>query len=402
MEDWKFWARPSQLPPAGNWKTWLFLGGRGAGKTRAATEWVREAVESYTALNIALLGPTFADVRDIMIEGESGILNTASRFFKPKFEPSNRRVVWPNGAQATIYSAEVPDSLRGPQFDLAWGDELASWQDGNIVLDTLRPALRLGENPRMMFTTTPRPVSWIKDLLTDNTCSVTRSPSRENIAYLPEGFIEDLEGRFANSVYGRQELEGEVIDDPEGAIWTRSDIERARNLAIPENFDRIIVAVDPPSSSGTNADACGVIVAASFGNGHHAAILADYSSQGQNPKDWAQTIALAYEEFGADCILAEANQGGEMIREIINIAAPSAPIRLIHATKSKRVRAEPVALLYSQGRIAHRAHFRELEDEMCRYGAKGFSNSPDRMDALVWAINHLLLGARGQPRARSI
>ena len=402
MEEWKFWARPSQLAPKGPWKTWLFLGGRGAGKTRAAAEWVREAVESETRHNIALLGPTIADVRDIMVEGESGLLAIASSNFRPKFEPSNRRIIWPNGAKATLYSAEVPDSLRGPQFDLAWGDEVAAWPEGQTVLDTLRPALRLGEDPRLMLSTTPRPVSWIKALLNDETCVVTRNSSRDNRAYLAEGFIEDLESRYANSIYGRQELEGELIDDPEGALWTRDDIARARNHSISCDFERIIVAVDPPASAGKNADTCGIIVAASFDGGKKAAVLADISTQGQNPSEWAKVIANAYSEFDADCILAEANQGGEMVREIISLAAPDASVRLIHASKSKRVRAEPIALLYSQGRVAHNSHFRELEDEMCSFGAPGFTQSPDRMDALVWAVSHLLLGARGQPRARTI
>lgn len=402
MEDWGFWARPNQLAPTGNWRTWLFLGGRGAGKTRAAAEWVREEVETGNAHHIALIAPTMANVRDIMIEGESGLVNTASGNFRPKFEPSKRRLTWPNGATATMYSAEVPDSLRGPQFDLAWGDELAAWTDGDKVLDTLRPALRLGKNPRFMVTTTPRPVPWIRALLADKSCIITRAASRENIAYLAEGVVEDLEARYSGSIYARQELEGELIEDPIGALWCRADIEKARAAFCSPSFQRIIVAVDPPASSGKKADACGIIVAGAYDNGHKASILADLTTQGQNPTEWAKIIAAAYENFGADCIIAEANQGGEMVREIIKLAAPDAPVRLVHASKAKRVRAEPVALLYAQGRISHGAHFRELEDEMCQFGGKGITHSPDRLDAMVWAISHLLLQARGSPRARTL
>ncbi len=363
---------------------------------------MREAVETASASHIALIAPTFADVRDTMIEGESGLIKIASENARPVFEPSKKRLVWPNGARASIYSAEVPDSLRGPQFDLAWGDEFAIWKDGQKVLDTLRPALRLGDSPRLMLTTTPRPVSWLKNLLLDETCVVTRNASSDNIANLAEGFVQDLERRYENSVFARQELEGELIEDPEGALWTRVDIERARSIEAPENLERIIIAVDPPVSVGKKADRCGIIVAGSFESGTKAVVLADISTQGQNPNDWSQTIARAYEDFGADCIIAEANQGGEMVREIIKLAAKNAPVKLLHASKSKRLRAEPIALLYSQGRVAHKAHFRELEDEMCSFGAKGFSKSPDRMDALVWAISQLVLQDSARPRARAI
>ncbi|KAF0117243.1 MAG: hypothetical protein FD163_2071 [Hyphomonadaceae bacterium] len=404
MEDWPFWARPSQIAPKGNWRTWLFLGGRGAGKTRAAAQWVCEAVETQTAQNIALIGPTFADVRDVMVEGRSGIVNTAPKRFRPKFEPSRRRVVWPNGAVAMLFSAEVPDSLRGPQFDLAWGDELAAWPDGNAVFDVLRPAMRLGENPRMMFTTTPRPVAWVKDLLADENCVLSHSATHENIANLAPGVVADLAKRYGDSAFARQELYGELIDDPEGALWCRADIEKARKQEIPTQFDRIIIAVDPPITSGNKADACGIIVAGSYQDAGitKAAILADLTTKGQKPEIWANVIASAFEQFDADAIIAESNQGGEMLLSVLRLAASEAPIHLVHASKSKRKRAEPVNLLYAQNRVAHRSYFPELEDEMCRFGADCFSKSPDRMDAMVWAISHLLLGRNNRPRARAI
>jgi phage terminase large subunit-like protein len=365
---------------------------------------VCEAVESQTAHNIALIGPTFADVRDVMVEGKSGIVHTATKCFRPKFEPSRRRLVWPNGAVAMLFSAEVPDSLRGPQFDLAWGDELAAWPDGSAVFDVLRPAMRIGENPRMMFTTTPRPVAWVKELLADESCVLTRSATHENIANLAPGVVQDLAQRYQNSAFARQELYGELIDDPEGAIWCRADIEKARNQKIPDQFDRIIIAVDPPITSGHKADACGIIVAGSYQDGNitKAAILADLTIKGQKPEVWAKVISDTLEQFDADAIVAESNQGGEMLLSVLRIAIAEAPIHLVHATKSKRKRAEPVNLLYSQNRIAHAGYFADLEDEMCRFGAAGFTQSPDRLDAMVWAVSHLLLGHNNRPRARVV
>jgi phage terminase large subunit-like protein len=403
LSDWRFWARESQLPPMGKWRIWLFLGGRGAGKTRAASEFICEAVECNQATNIALIGPSFQDVRDIMVEGHSGILNVAQKDFMPIFEPSNRRVIWPNGAKALLFSAEVPDSLRGPQFDLAWGDEFAAWADGDLVLDILRPALRLGENPQMVLTTTPRPVPWVKRLFKDKNCVITRSSSHENAVNLADGIIQEMEARWENSIWLRQELLGEIIDDPQGALWNRQDIQNARNLAreFSDNieFEKIIIAVDPPATKGENADSCGIIVAGLYNS--KAFIIADLTTQGQAPEEWARNIGNAYHEFAANYILAEANQGGEMVRTIIAIHTPDAMVKLTHARKSKRVRAEPIALLYAQNRIGHISHFPALEDEMCSFGTKDFKKSPDRVDALVWALSELLLGMPN-PRARQI
>ena len=399
QRDWNFWARQSQLPPKGKWRTWAFLGGRGAGKTRAASEWIVEKVEMGQAHSIALIGPTFQDVRDIMVEGHSGIINIAKDDFKPKFEPSNRRLIWPNGAKALLFSAEVPDSLRGPQFDLAWGDEFAAWPDGDEVMDVLLPALRLGENPQIMITTTPKPVPWVKKLFENNNCVITQSSTHENAANLSDGIIEEMENRWQNSIWARQELLGEMIDDPQGALWSRIDIKNARAKPAPSEFDKIIIAVDPPAMSGKNADACGIIVAGSIGN--EAFVLADLTTQGLAPNEWAKVIADAYNQFEANLILAEANQGGEMVRTIISLSSPQAMVHLVHAKAAKRTRAEPVALLYSRGLIGHLAHFPALEDEMCRFGSKDFNHSPDRVDALVWAISHLLLN-QGAPRARTL
>jgi phage terminase large subunit-like protein len=404
QEAWFTWARQSQLPPQAAWRTWLILGGRGSGKTRAAAEWVRAMIENGTCSRMALVGPTFADVRDVMIEGNSGLMAISSRGNRPKFEVSRRRITWPNGAMALVFSAEDPDSMRGPQFDGAWGDEFAAWSNPEAVMDTLRPALRIGQNPRLVLSTTPRPVPALKALLADTNCAVSRSATRDNQINLSSGFIEDLEGRWAGSIWARQELDGEMIEDPRGALWKRADINDARSCTDMPKLDRIVVAVDPPISVGAKADTCGIIVAGAGGEGHdrRAIILADFSLQGASPQGWSDAAARAYALFKANLIVAEANQGGEMVRATLALAAPDAPIRLVHASTGKRPRAEPIALLYAQGRVSHSAHFRDLEDQMCSFGAAGFTGSPDRVDALVWALTDLILDRTLPPSARSL
>jgi phage terminase large subunit-like protein len=404
LEDWYHRARLNQLAPLHPWRTWLLLGGRGSGKTRAAAEWVRKVMENQICSRMALIGPTFADVRDVMIEGASGLQAIASYGARPRFEASRRRLVWPNGGMALVFSAEDPDSLRGPQFDGAWGDEIAAWSKPEAVMDTLRPALRLGEDPRLVLSTTPRPLPVLKSLIADPTCEVTYASTRENQRHLSKGFVEDLEARWTGSVWARQELDGEMIEDPQGALWTRADIAAARASDLNIRLDRIVIAIDPPVSVGAKADTCGIIVAGAGGEGRNrkAIILADASLQGATPQGWSQASARAYQQFGANLIVAEANQGGEMVRSTLALAAPDAPIRLVHASIGKRARAEPVGLLYAQGRVAHAAHFRDLEDQMCSFGAPDFKGSPDRVDALVWALTDLILDRAHPPSARSL
>lgn len=401
---WPFWARRAQRPPPGRWRTWLLMGGRGAGKTRAASEWVREMVETGAATQVALIGPTFADVRDVMVEGPSGLIAIATPGYEPAYQASRRRLVWPDGAAALMFSAEDPDSLRGPEFDLAWGDELAAWARPGATLDILRPALRAGIDPRIVLSTTPRPVPALRQLLADPTCAVTRSGTRDNAANLAAGVVDDLTRRWAGTVWARQELDGELIEDPAGALWSRDDIAAARARSGPDRLDRVLVAVDPPAGMGGEADACGIVVAGAGGEGRErrAVVLADMSVQGLSPQGWAARAAAACIAHGADFILAEANQGGEMVRAVLEVAAPDVPVRLVHARTAKRARAEPVVALYAAGRVSHAGHFRHLEDEMCRFGAPGFTASPDRLDALVWALATLLLDPVAAPRARSL
>jgi phage terminase large subunit-like protein len=339
-----------------------------------------------------------------MIEGESGLIATATHDNRPKFETSRRRLTWPNGAMALVFSAEDPDSMRGPQFDGAWGDEIAAWSKPDAVMDTLRPALRLGEDPRLVLSTTPRPVPILKSLVADPTCKVVQASTRENRRHLSPSFVEDLEARWAGTIWARQELDGEMIEDPHGAMWSRVDVLDARNRDCAFELDRIVVAIDPPVSVGPKADTCGIIVAGAGGEGadRRAIILADMSVQGATPTEWSRVAARAYEQFRANLIVAEANQGGEMVRATLALAAPLAAIRLVHASTGKKARAEPIVLLYAQGRVAHNAHFRDLEDQMCRFGALGFRGSPDRVDALVWALTDLILDRTPPPSARSL
>lgn len=393
----------AQTPPPGDWLIWLFLGGRGAGKTRAGAEWIREQARDPKA-RIALVAPTFNDVREVMIEGVSGLRQIGLPEERPRYEASRRRLVWPNGAIAYGFSAEDPDGLRGPQFTASWGDEFAAWSDPQATLDMVRMGLRLGERPRLMLTTTPRPVAALKRLVSQNDVAVTHQPSSANAHNLAAGFIAAMQASYGGSLLGRQELEGLLIDDPPGALWTRSQIEACRSLDTCDP-GRIVVAVDPPASGGPRSDECGIVVAGRLDHAPLAAaiVLEDCSFGPAMPADWARRVAEAYHRHGADAVVAEANQGEEMVRAVLKAADAALPVKLVHARRGKHVRAEPVAALYSAGRVQHAAAFAELEDQMCAFGAPGAqAGSPDRVDALVWALTELLLGTRLAPRVRPL
>ncbi|MBC7767533.1 MAG: DNA-packaging protein [Phycisphaerales bacterium] len=398
--DWGFWGRREQLAPNGDWRTWLFMGGRGAGKTRAGAEWVSALARRRKAGRIALVGPTFHDVREVMVEGNSGLRSLGR--MRPAYEASRKRLVWANGAQAFCFSAEDPESLRGPQFDAAWCDELCFWAHPDETLATLEHGMRLGERPRMMVTTTPRPIAALKRLMAARDTVVTRSSTWENKGNVAADFIAALNERWAGTARHRQELMGELIEDFEGALWLRRDIEALRQR-LDEPFDRVVVAVDPPVSAGANADTCGIIAAAAVGEGRarRAVVLADASVQGALPHVWAAKVAALAGTVGATSIVAEGNNGGELVRGVLQAAAPDCVVRIVHARFGKRARAEPIAALYAQGRVKHAAAFPALEDEMCAFGADGFAGSPDRVDALVWALTDLLLGGEG-PRIRAL
>jgi phage terminase large subunit-like protein len=392
VKAWPTWARDEQLPPPDDWRVWLFLGGRGAGKTRAGAEWVAEGLRCSRMKRIALVGATFRDARAVMIEGESGLLSVTEG---AQFEPSNQRVLWPGGEVATVLSAEEPDSIRGHQFDAAWGDEFCKWQDAQGVLDMIRMALRIGEDPRLAITTTPRNIAALKALIAAPGTVVTRGATRDNGLNLAPGFVEDLEARYGGTRLGRQELDAEIVEDVEGAIFHRDWIEAARVRAAPP-LKRVVVAVDPPASA--KGAECGIVVA---GLGHDAQfyVIADRSMGGLTPGGWSRRVADAYETHKADCVIAEANQGGDMVRRVLTAEMSDMALRLVHASRGKSVRAEPVALHYEAGRVHHAGVFPELEDQMCSYDGDG--ESPDRMDALVWAITELANKAP-EPRARQL
>jgi phage terminase large subunit-like protein len=393
LEAWYFWARKEQRPPDGRWRTWLYLGGRGAGKTRAGAEWIADGVRNEGFRNVALVGATHHDARAVMIEGVSGLMRAAKG---ASYEPSNQRVRWPNGAVATVLSAEEPDGIRGHQFDAAWGDEFCKWRAPQEALDMLRMALRVGKHPRLMLTTTPRNIAALKALMGEKGVTRTHSRTDANKANLADGFFEDLAARYGGTRLGRQELDAEIIEDNDRALWKRGWIEQARRAAAPE-MTRVVIAVDPPASR--EGCECGIVAAGRAGD--EAFVLADRSAGGLSPHGWAARVAAAYEDFEADAIVAEANQGGDMVRQVLADQSVEAPIKLVHATRGKIVRAQPAASLYEQGRIHHVGVFAELEDQMCNYDGEG--ESPDRMDALVWALAELFPPVRrSRPRARAL
>lgn len=406
--DWRFWARENQLQPQCNWNIWLLLAGRGFGKTRVGAQTINEWAEDGTCGRMALVAEDAGDARDVMIEGESGILACSPPWFKPYYEPSKRRITWPNGAVATLFSSDDPESLRGPQFDGAWCDELAKWKYAQQSWDMLQFGMRLGRRPRQIVTTTPRPTKLIRSLLgrEGKDVYVTRGSTYENAANLATNFMDAIVARYEGTRLGRQELDAVMLDDTPGALWLLSQLDEHRCMGgLPEDIVRTVVAVDPPASSGEGADECGIIVMGK-GESGRGYVLADYSTQGQTPAEWAAVVARAVGAHFADIVVAEANNGGEMVETVLAATNLEAKIKLVHASKGKVTRAEPIAALYEQGRISHVGSFPTLEDQMCTFTV-GFDRkkagySPDRVDALVWAATELYVGATSGPRVRSL
>jgi phage terminase large subunit-like protein len=406
--DWLLWARDDQVPPAASlsgepWRHWLVLGGRGAGKTRTGAEWVRaKALGSGAGMRIALVGETIGDVRRVMIEGVSGLIAIHPPEERPRFEASKMQLTWPNGAIGQAFSAEDPDSLRGPQFAAAWCDEIAKWRLAEEAWDMLQFGLRLGSAPQVAVTTTPRPIPLLKKLLSDAATVVSRAATAANAAHLAPGFVAEMERRYGGSALGRQELMGEIIDDMAASLWRRDWIEAARVAACPE-LRSIVVAVDPPVTATANSDACGIVVAGLGADGR-AYVAADRSIQGREPHVWARAVVAAYQEFMADRVVAEVNQGGDLVVTVLRQIDQSVAVRKVHATRGKWLRAEPVAALYAEGRVAHVGVLQVLEDQMCAFGSDGLvrGRSPDRVDALVWALTDLMIERTGAPRVRMV
>ncbi|MEM9494852.1 MAG: terminase family protein [Pseudomonadota bacterium] len=405
----KIWAANAhdhQKEPPGDWTTWLILGGRGAGKTRAGAEWVRKIVrkgianDNTPAKAVALVAETYADAREVMIEGPSGIRSVEMDANRPVYEASRRRLVWPDGAVAYCFSAEDPDGLRGYQFDAAWSDELCKWRYPEETWSNLQLALRLGARPRQLATTTPRPMALLKRLLASETAVATRASTYDNAENLAEAFFSEIAAQYEGTALGRQELMGEIVDDIAGALWTWAMIEAARVKDAP-TLARVVVAVDPPATSGPEADECGIVVAG-IGDDRTGYVLADWSAGGLSPRQWGERAIAAYHEFGADRIVVEVNQGGDMAKAVLAQIDASAPVKGVYATRGKRLRAEPVAALYEQHRVRHIGAFPKLEDQMVSYVGDG-PRSPDRLDALVWALTDLMLKRNApQPGVRRL
>ena len=405
--DWPLWARAGQLPPEGEWRLWLVMAGRGFGKTRMGAEWVRSVAQRDPAARIALVAASLVEARSVMVEGESGLLRCAPPRRRPRFEPSLRRLVWPNGAVATLYSAAEPDSLRGPQHSHAWCDEIAKWDNAGgraeLAWDNMLMGLRLGEAPQAMATTTPRAVPLLTRLLGDEDVIVTRGRTEDNRANLPQRYIRDIRRSLGSALLARQELDGEMLLDHAGALWTRAGIEQCREAAASAPAARTVVGVDPPASAV--GDACGIVVVA-LGEDGVARVLADATVMRASPERWARAVAETAHHWQADRVVAEANQGGAMVESVLRAASIALPLRLVHATRGKSARAEPVAALYETGRVRHCGQFAALEDQLCGLitggGYQGPGRSPDRADACVWALTELMLQAQAGPRIRDL
>lgn len=402
-----------QLPPEGDWTTWVVLGGRGAGKTRAGSEWIRRQVEGATPKDpgacsrVALIAETLDQAREVMVFGESGILKCSPPDRRPVWNAGRKQLLWPNGAQAQLYSASDPESLRGPQFDCAWCDELAKWRKAHEAWDMLQFGLRLGTRPRQVVTTTPRNTPILLDLIRDTSTVVTRAPTSANRMHLAASFLDTITRKYGQSRLGRQEIEGELVLDHSGALWTRDMLEQAKQLS-EIDLDRVVVAVDPPVTSGPGADECGIVVAGVQRAGPPqnwiGEVIHDASIGAASPQVWAMRAVEMFHLYHADRLIAEVNQGGELVSTLIRQVDPRVPFRAVRASRGKMARAEPVAALYEQGRVRHRTQFPELEDQLAAMTLSGYQErgSPDRLDALVWAMTELMIDPAASYRTPKI
>jgi phage terminase large subunit-like protein len=410
--DWSYWGRKNQFAPTHKpWSVWLILAGRGFGKTRSGAEWVRSLMCGSTPLtggavrHMALVAETAADARDVMVgdgkgpEEASGILQVHPKEFRPVYNSSLRRLTWPNGAIASIYNATEPEQLRGPQHGAAWCDELAKWRYAEETWDQLEFGLRLGD-PKVCITTTPKPIKLLKEIIKDPATVVTGGSTYENQNNLAQKFIDRVVRKYEGTRLGRQELGAEILEDVPGALWTRALIERSRIKVKSEvpRFKRVVVAIDPAATSGEDADETGII-AAGLGFDDRAYVLEDASLRGK-PIEWARKAIQLYRDHRGDRIVAEVNNGGEMVENTIRMVDSSVSYKAVHASRGKVIRAEPISAIYEQKRVSHVGAFPILEDQMCAFTSdydRARNGSPDRMDALVWALSELMLGVEGVP-----
>jgi len=392
LYDWSVWARPHQLPPPGEWLTWMILTGRGWGKTRTGAEWVTDQAKNG-AKHIALIGQTKADVRDTMIEiGPSSILKISNPNFYPKYESSKRRIIWPNGCIGTIYSGDEPDQVRGPSHDRSWIDELAKFKYPQAIWDNLMFGLREGEDMRILVTTTPRPIPIIKNLVKDPNTIAVRGSTYENKDNLPKKYFDYVIAPYVGTRLGKQEIEGKILDDNPDALWTRKIIDDNRRNKFPE-LVRVVIAVDPEATANEKSSETGIVAIGISADGH-GWLLGDDSLRA-SPDEWGNAVVTAYHKYNADRIIGEVNNGGDMIEYVIKTVDPNVSYKSVRASRGKYIRAEPVAALYEQGKIHHVGNFPDLEDQLCEWvpGEK----SPDRLDALVWGVTELMLDEVGDP-----
>jgi len=393
--DWAACARPNQRLPPGDWRIWLILAGRGFGKTRTGSETIKAWVKNKNCRRIALVGNTEQDVRQVMLEGESGLLNIYSREEpQPLFVPSLQRVTWPCGAVATLFSAESYEKLRGPQFDGAWVDELAKFRFPQETWDQLMLALRLGDNPRALVTTTPRPIPLLQAMLQDSMVTVTRGSTYDNAQNLAPGFLHQILKRYDQTQLGAQEIYGDLLSATEGALWQRCFF-RYKDMDLGQ-MQRIVVAVDPAMTSHQASDETGIVVVGLGVDGFFY-VLADLSAR-LSPPAWTKAILGAYQTYEADVVVVEVNQGGDMLEHMVRAEHPTICFKALHARRAKHIRAEPVVALYEQGRVYHVRPLKILEDQLCSYVPGQGGVSPDRLDALVWAISELTMPLKAKPR----
>jgi phage terminase large subunit-like protein len=401
--DFESWAHRAQLPPNDEgWRTWLMMAGRGFGKTRAGAEWIEKIARSRPGIRIALVGATIDEARRVMVEGVSGVLSVAKRrLHKVKWEPTLGRLRWPNGSEAQIFSGDNPDGLRGPGHDFAWADELAKWREADAAWMNLQMGLRRGRRPRALVTTTPRPINLLKRIREDERTVTTTGRTHENVN-LGEAFVEMMIATYGGTRIGRQELDGELIEEIEGALWSRELMERCRTSA--PVCERIVVGVDPPAGVGPGCDACGIVVCGRKGDGLY--VIADETVEGLSPEGWANRVAATVARWGASIVVAEANNGGAMVASVLKAADSGLKVKLVHASKGKVARAEPVALRFEAGKAFLAGWFPKLEDQMAGIIAggeyQGPGRSPDRADAMVWAMTELGETRSGLPRVRRL
>ena len=403
--NWDFWARPDQLEPKGDWSVWLALAGRGWGKTRAGAEWVRHRIKKGDRI-VHCVAPTKGDVRRVMVEGDSGLLNVCWKGDKtykgkpmgfPIWSPTNNTLTWDNGAKAVFFSAEDPDRLRGPQAFSAWTDELCAWNHAQETWDMMMFGLRLGRRPQVFVTTTPKTTKLLRTIIDDDKTLVSKGSTFDNAANLSDTFLDAVRKTYDGTRLGRQELYAEVLDEASGALWSRSLLQECEvDITEVPDLSRIIVSIDPAITSNAESDLTGIIVAGVDVNGI-AYVLEDHTGR-YTPQQWAAKAIKLYRKHMADRIVAEKNQGGDMVRHTLHTEDETVPIKLVHASRGKMARAEPVSALYEQKKVKHVKGLNELEDQMVQWEPLGSTGSPDRLDAMVWAITDLSLNGYAKPQ----